>query len=386
MRCIRASTVPEAGSLYPLGQDFFVSPDGRVGIGTLSPAMGLDMQGVGGNPSTIRLLNQGASGAGGIVMTRLGGTAASWSLLYDSSGGTPDFLIHDNLAADTRLRITQNGRTQLDALELGTASTGVQLYPAGSTLVFAWGGPGAVGPSALIDLEIDRIVHHRETELRGGAHVGDGVSIQFDEDDVFGLHPPMIYMFEDGATNFDRMVLAHSELFDDWGLRYDDDIDSFHFLSGGAGVLTVDLADKAVGIGAPNPSRILAIQQGSPTDPIADAWTTYSSRRWKENVQPLEAALDTVRRLRGVTFDWTETGEHDLGMIAEEVGEVLPELVAYEDNGVDAQSIDYARLSAVLVEAVKEQDQLLAEQAAELGGLRSTVAELLERVAALESP
>jgi len=58
--------------------------------------------------------------------------------------------------------------------------------------------------------------------------------------------------------------------------------------------------------------------------------------------------------LRGVTYDWKESGKHDIGLIAEEVGEVIPEIVAYEKNGVDAKSVDYSRLVAVLIEAVKE--------------------------------
>lgn len=110
-----------------------------------------------------------------------------------------------------------------------------------------------------------------------------------------------------------------------------------------------------VGIGTPSPGNILTIVQSSTTNPIADAWTQYSSKRWKTNIRPIENALDKVIRLKGVYFDWKADGKHDIGMIAEEVGEVIPEVVAYEENGVDAKSVDYARLVAVLVEAVKEQ-------------------------------
>jgi hypothetical protein len=227
------------------------------------------------------------------------------------------------------------------------------------------------------EIECNRVV-----DLKNGAEVGIAASLQFRENDIFNLSPPMMYMFEDGANNFNRMVLAHSSTFDDWGLRYDDDDDVFHFLGGGNGVMTVRLAtgnNGQIGIENSNPTNILTILQGSPTDPIADAWTTYSSRRWKENIEPLEDALGLVRALRGVTFDWKESGHHDLGMIAEEVGEVVPEVVAYEENGVDAQSIDYARLTAVLVEAVKQQDERLTEQA-------RAIAELTARLEALEQP
>jgi len=109
-----------------------------------------------------------------------------------------------------------------------------------------------------------------------------------------------------------------------------------------------------MGLGVQPATNILEVKQNSFTDPIADAWTVYSSQRWKKNIRTIESALDKVDRLRGVSFDWVADDKPDIGMIAEEVGEVFPEVVAYEENGIDAKSIDYNRLTAVLVEAVKE--------------------------------
>ena len=93
----------------------------------------------------------------------------------------------------------------------------------------------------------------------------------------------------------------------------------------------------------------------------ANSWTTYSSGRWKTNVQTIDQAMDKVRKLRGVTFDWKDGGHHDMGLIAEEVGKVIPEVVDYEANGTDARSMDYGRLVALLVEALKEQDARIAD-------------------------
>ncbi|MFC1483907.1 tail fiber domain-containing protein, partial [Candidatus Neomarinimicrobiota bacterium] len=112
-----------------------------------------------------------------------------------------------------------------------------------------------------------------------------------------------------------------------------------------------------VGFGTLRNTNILTVAQRSRTDPIADAWTTYSSRRWKTNIVPIDGALDKVMRLRGVYYDWKVDGKHDVGLIAEEVGEVIPEIVAYEENGIDAQSVDYARLVALLIEGMKEQQK-----------------------------
>lgn len=123
-----------------------------------------------------------------------------------------------------------------------------------------------------------------------------------------------------------------------------------------------------VGIGVSNPTEKLHINGNA----LADAHTTPSSRRWKANVETIEDALEKVQALRGVTYDWKESGKHDIGLIAEEVGEVIPEIVAFEENGVDAKSVDYARLVAVLIEAVKEQQKTIDELKKENDALAET--------------
>jgi len=76
-------------------------------------------------------------------------------------------------------------------------------------------------------------------------------------------------------------------------------------------------------------------------------------------------------QIRGVYFDWKKTGKHDLGMIAEEVGEVIPEVVTYEENGKDAKALDYGRLVVVLVEAVKVQQQEIQTLKQEVNRLKA---------------
>jgi hypothetical protein len=83
--------------------------------------------------------------------------------------------------------------------------------------------------------------------------------------------------------------------------------------------------------------------------------------RWKTNITPITGALDKVKRLRGVYYDWKADGKHNIGLIAEEVAEVIPEVVMYEKNGKDANALDYARLAALLIEAIKEQQKEIDE-------------------------
>lgn len=114
-----------------------------------------------------------------------------------------------------------------------------------------------------------------------------------------------------------------------------------------------------LGVGTTAPSNRLTLPNVASASGrgLANAWNTYSSRRWKQNIRPIEQALETVRRLDGVRFEWTKDGVSDIGLIAEDVGRVVPEVVQYEEDGVNAQSLDYSRLVPLLIEGIKEQQE-----------------------------
>ncbi len=116
-----------------------------------------------------------------------------------------------------------------------------------------------------------------------------------------------------------------------------------------------------VGIGTTGPANILTIVQTSATDPIADAWTVYSSKRWKENIAPLNNSLDKIMQLQGVSFNWKADGKYDIGLIAEDAGKIVPEAVEYEENGIDAKSVDYNKIVPLLIESAKEQQKQIKE-------------------------
>jgi hypothetical protein len=97
-----------------------------------------------------------------------------------------------------------------------------------------------------------------------------------------------------------------------------------------------------VGIATSSPTNLLTLGQGQ-GPALADGWNTYSSRRWKTNIQTLQGALGKVAQLRGVSYDLKANGKHEVGVIAEEVGAVMPEVVTYEENGKDARGVDYSR-------------------------------------------
>jgi len=118
-----------------------------------------------------------------------------------------------------------------------------------------------------------------------------------------------------------------------------------------------------VGIGSYNPSYRLHV-----------IGTTYSSGgyagsdiRWKKNIMPLEDSLGNILKLQGVNYEWKREEYKDknfdegkqIGLIAQEVEKVIPELVHTDNEGYKA--VSYEKLTAVLIEAIKEQQKKIAE-------------------------
>ena len=127
-----------------------------------------------------------------------------------------------------------------------------------------------------------------------------------------------------------------------------------------------------VGIGTTTPANTLEVVAGGTT--LADAWTVRSSRRFKTNIQPLEGALEKVEQLQGVSYDRKSDGRHEIGVIAEDVDQVLPEVVSRDPRTKEAQGVDYARLAALLIEAVKSQQAEIQQLKVQIGQVTSSSA------------
>ena len=83
-----------------------------------------------------------------------------------------------------------------------------------------------------------------------------------------------------------------------------------------------------------------------------------SDIRFKENIETLDNGLDKVMKMRGVYFDWNDEHKEEkgdsrqVGVIAQEIRTVLPEVVMHQDN--DEYAVDYSKITAVLIESIKE--------------------------------
>lgn len=100
--------------------------------------------------------------------------------------------------------------------------------------------------------------------------------------------------------------------------------------------------------------------------------TNTSDIRLKENIEPLTNSLEKILQLTGVTYNWIgETGKR-IGMIAQDVEKVIPELVFTNNNTEEKiKGIHQDNLTAVLVEAIKEQQKIIEELKVRISNLES---------------
>ena len=89
------------------------------------------------------------------------------------------------------------------------------------------------------------------------------------------------------------------------------------------------------------------------------ALTETSYRELKENITPLEGSLDKIIALQGVNFDWKNGEEKQIGLLADDVAKVVPEVVQFTDK--KATALQYSKMVALLIEGMKEQQNEIDE-------------------------
>ena len=118
--------------------------------------------------------------------------------------------------------------------------------------------------------------------------------------------------------------------------------------------LFVDIDTNRVGVGTTIPSTALQV---SGTITCVDVNST-SDINLKENIHQIKNPLDKVIQINGVGFRWKDSKEEAMGVIAQDIEEVIPELVKIS-NGT--KTVNYNGLVGVLIEAIKEQQRQIEE-------------------------
>jgi len=280
-----------------------IDSSGNVGIGTSNPTFTLD---VSGSTNTFRVkatsplirLEDSDDGAYHTLI----GSSDDFYISADAGNTGAGNMIFRNGGSTERMRIDSSGNV----------------------------GIGTSSPSSILHL----------------ASTGSAIlTIEADTDNVTETDNARIILKQDGGVVVGRIGYVDGgnalEIINEYGS------DSLLFGTSNTERMRIDSSGN-VGIGTSSPSYKLHVSG----DIYATGnVTAYSDIKLKENVKTVENAVDLVNKMRGVTFTRKDTGEDGVGVIAQEMQKVLPQVVTEKDGII---GVAYGNIVGVLIEAVKE--------------------------------
>lgn len=117
-----------------------------------------------------------------------------------------------------------------------------------------------------------------------------------------------------------------------------------------------------IGIGTTTPGYRLQVgNSGDGSTARANAWQTFSDRSLKRDLSLIDDPIHKIEQVSGYYYYWKDGDDksRQTGVIAQEVEEVLPEIVQTDAEGI--KSLDYSKLTPLLIEAVKEQQSYIED-------------------------
>ncbi|MCA9968601.1 MAG: tail fiber domain-containing protein, partial [Anaerolineales bacterium] len=354
---------------------FTVRADGNVGIGTAQPADRLHVRG------NAIIEHQGV----GLVLQRAG--YDEWLLGQIATG----FAIHNS--TDNRNDIVIDGSGNVG---IGTANPVASLEVNGG--IRSSGGSPGIGGTANNGYAFSGNGGDNDSGMFSSADA----QLEFYTDNVerarfnygnfgIGTTTPAAPLDVHVATNTDAIVATRDDVNPPRLELGFETVSGFPTIQATRGGGPWDLllnplvgGGGAVGINTTTPGA--ALQVGSPGDgsqALANAWNTFSDGRFKTHVAPLTNALDLLTAIDGVQFTWAESGSPSIGFIAQDVEAVLPQIVTTDANGY--KSLDYARLTPLLVEALKDQQDDIGALRLENTQLHETNTRLQTEIAAIRA-
>ena len=170
---------------------------------------------------------------------------------------------------------------------------------------------------------------------------GGDIVLDADGTDIF---------LKDNGTSFGRFKIASSDFVIKSEINNKDIL--FKGQDGGATITALQL-DMSEGGNAQFLGNISGSQIEASGDVIAFG---SSDKRLKDNIQPIQSPLEKMDKIGGYTFDWNDKQDayqgHDVGVIAQEIEEVLPQVVMTRGTGYKA--VKYEKIVPLLIESIKE--------------------------------
>ncbi len=330
-----------------MGTAMAINQVGRVGIGQDLPAAKLHVQEVPENSGDQGLLLR-LTGREPRMELEAQRTGVTWSLAANYTGGDQGMRLRiANSDSGPALTINQPGR-----VGIGTDVPTAKLEVVGDAFI------GEASNGVKLDvLGNDGVV------FRVSGH--DNASSVFGRSGGLGTASIGTGGLALGGISY-RLMVHGSHIPRTLGLNSDAGVEtSIHFLDGGTERWKI-YSDNDVASGEAGHKNLIFAKNGT-TDLFSftqggdltlrylntDGVNETSDERLKKNIQTVPAALDKVMQLRGVSFDWRDGLDSGLGVVAQEVEAVVPEMVHTGEDGY--KSVKYSQISALLIEAVKEQ-------------------------------
>jgi len=319
---------------------FTINPmTGNVGIGTLTPTAKLHVQGTGGG---------GYGTTNKIILQRTDATNCTGSIEFQGSAGhaSPywNILTDGDVAND--FGFAYNGTKILNLLASGNIR-----IPAGD-----------------LGLDAGKTIFFGKEESFGGSDTGgsDWGYITFDNNNsTYGTAAGETSCLRIGSSNDGTGSVGDHIAIEPAADLY------FRSLQGGS-VYVGTLAN-----------RVFSIDMSGNVVAKAEitAYGTASDVRLKENIVKLEGSLLKVQKLQGYNFNYIGKKDKLLGVIAQEIEQVIPEVV-YEFKDVDGEmykAVRYEHLTVLLIEAMNEQQAIIEQQQIQIDQIQSMLTNLINK-------
>jgi hypothetical protein len=343
---------------YPSGgQDVTFASSGNVGIGTDSPAAKLEVDtNLAGEYGTY-IHNQSSTGKGLLVKTN-SDTSSDPVLWVGRNNQNPSLFVGGGANGGNVGIGTDSPGNQLHVYNTGNGEVKIERASGAQILLQAQAAAGVVGTNSNHDLDLKTNGSTR-VKIENSGNVGIGTTSPANKLTVEGDIGFVGYLGQGSIYgNTGNSSYARVQLYDPaTGYTTFNNISyGYYFQTGGGTKMTI-LNNGNVGIGTTSPGVSLDVVGAIRA--TGDVTAYYSSdERLKDNKKVIENAVNKINKINGYEFDWVpkegvHTNEgHDIGIMAQEVEKILPEIVITRDNGYKA--VKYEKLVPLLIEAIKE--------------------------------
>lgn len=321
---------------------------GSTGIGTTTPSQPLDVNGNVRFRSGIYDANNNV-GAANSVLTANGSGGWSWQSLT-STGALTAITVTNDTSTATPLYPVFTSSTGTSITGVSVDSVGLSYIPSGSGSL----GIGTTSPTRNLDVNGD-------VRIRGGI---------YDVNNTVGAANSVLTANGSGGWSWQPVVSGGGAAISGINVTQDDTGVRYPLLAAGtnsstttqyvdATALVYNTSTNCLGIGSLTPTSRLDIIGDVKVAGIVTAtdFNSSSDEVLKDNITPISDPIQKVLQINGVTFNWKADNKPSMGVIAQEIEKIMPELV----SNTEPKSVNYNGLIGLLIECVKEQQKQIDE-------------------------